>query len=540
MLHRIKFHLSVDEIIRESTNQLMLANVQNRAKSNYLSNMSHELRTPMNAIIGMTAIGIASDNKEQMKYALEKIEDASTLLLGIINDILDLSKIEAGKFELISEDFSFEKMIERAVNVISFRVEEKNQELGLHLDRNIPSVLNGDSRRLTQVITNLLGNAVKFTPNGGSVSLDAAFIGEADGVCELLIKVVDSGIGINLEQQARLFQSFEQADSSTSSKFGGTGLGLAISKSIVEMMGGRIWVESEIGQGAAFTFTVRIKRGDAQAYEISIRETSWKGLRILAVDDNSGILGYVKNFVERFGAFCDTAPCGSDAIALVEQNRPYDIFFIDWKMPDMDALQLAEHLNTVYPEQKKTIITMVSSTRWEDIEEKAKGAGIDAFLSKPLFPSAITNIINEFLGVVQRQIDEVAENSEVSFEGKCLLLVEDMEINSEIMFAVLAPTLVCIDCAVNGKEAVRMFADDPDKYDMILMDIQMPEMDGYEATRKIRALEVPAAKSIPIVAMTANVFTEDIKKCLEAGMNDHLGKPLDTEELMGKLRRYLT
>jgi PAS domain S-box-containing protein len=525
--------------MEQMTRQQAEAEAASRAKSEFLSNMSHEMRTPMNAIIGMTAIGKAANDIERTKYALGKIEDASTHLLGVINDILDMSKIEAGKLNLSMEDFNFEKMLQRVVNVISFRVNEKGQKFNLFMDKAIPPVLYGDDQRLAQIIVNLLGNAVKFTPGGGSVYLNARLIKEENDVCTIQIEVVDSGIGLSSEQQSRLFQSFQQAESSTTRKFGGTGLGLAISKSIVEMMGGRIWVESELDKGATFAFTVQLKHGDAQKYEIEHRETNWKGLRILAVDDNAGILGYMKNFIESFGACCDTAASGNEAMELAEQNDPYDIFFVDWRMPDIDALQLTRVLRTIDSDKNKTIVTMISSIEWGDIEEVARKAGVDGFLPKPLFPSAIEDIINKFLGVVQEHIDSAAENIQVTFSGKRILLAEDVGVNREIVLSLLEPMLINIDCAENGKEAVQMFKEAPEKYDMIFMDVQMPEMDGFEATRVIRAFNNPRAKTIPIIALTANVFREDIDKCIEVGMNDHLGKPLDFAVVIDSLRRYL-
>jgi len=385
-----------------------------RAKSEFLSNMSHEMRTPMNAIINMTAIGRKTPDIEKKNYSLEKINEASTHLLGVINDILDMSKIEAKKFELSPAEFNFEKVLQRVVNVVNFRVEEKRQSLIVYIDRQIPQMLIGDDQRLSQVITNLLGNAVKFTPERGTINLDTKFIGEDKGICTLMISVTDTGIGITKEQQKRLFQSFQQAETSTVRKFGGTGLGLSISKSIVEMMGGRIWVESEPNKGSTFAFTVNVKRAD-------------------------------------------------------------------------------------------------------------------------VFRAA------------QRQDAETDNDSCDDFTGRHILLAEDLEINREIVVTLLESTHAHIDTAENGLEAVEMFIENPSKYGMIFMDVQMPGMDGYEATRQIRVYEDKRRerdpetihKRIPIIAMTANVFKEDIDNCVKAGMDDHVGKPLDFEVVMEKLRIYL-
>jgi len=378
-----------------------------RAKSAFLANMSHEIRTPLNAIIGMTAIGKSVANAERKDYCFTKIENASSHLLGVINDILDMSKIEADKFELSPVEFNFEKVLQSAVNIINFRVDEKQQEFTVHIDDAIPQTIVADDRRLVQVITNLLGNAVKFTPERGSVGLDARFLGEKDGLCTIEIAVSDTGIGISPEQQEHLYNSFQQAETSTVRRYGGTGLGLTISRNIIEMMGGKIWLKSTPGKGSVFTFTIQAKKG-VQAHDIP-----------------------------------DTPPDSQQDIA-------------------------------------------------------------------GLF-----------------------------FPGRRILLVEDVEINREIVLTLLESTQLEIDCAENGADAVRKFSEAPDKYDLIFMDIQMPEMDGYEATRRIRAMDIPKAKSIPIIAMTANVFREDVERCIQTGMNAHVGKPLDFDNVLEQLKRFL-
>jgi signal transduction histidine kinase len=388
------------------------AQAASRAKSEFLSNMSHEIRTPMNAIIGMTAVAKKDPSVEKKDYCLEKIEDASTHLLGIINDILDMSKIEANKLELSPEKFDFEKMLRKAVNVIGFRVDEKKQKLTLTIDPEIPRLLIGDDQRLTQVIANLLSNAVKFTPEGGNIRLKARMVKKEEPRYTLQLEVADTGIGISKEQQARLFDPFSQADSGISRKVGGTGLGLAISKRIIEMMGGRIWIDSEPGKGAVFSFTIQV----------------------------------------------DAA----------EEKKP---------PPPLPG--------------------------------EAPGADKNT----PEIPPG-------------------------GFKGRRVLLAEDVEINREVVLSLFEPARLDFDCARNGIEAVQLVRESPDRYDLIFMDIQMPEMDGYEATRRIRALEKPG-RHIPIVAMTANVFREDIEKCLQAGMDDHLGKPLDMEKVIAILQKYL-
>jgi PAS domain S-box-containing protein len=381
------------------------------AKSRFIANMSHEIRTPLNAITGMTTIGKTADNLERKDYAFDKIKDASAHLLGVINDILDISKIEANMLELSPVEFNFENMLQKIATVINFRVDEKQQKFSIYIDGKIPQTIIADEQRLAQVITNLLSNAVKFTPEKGSVTLDASCIREEDDVCIIQISVTDTGIGITEEQQKLLFKSFQQAESSTTRKYGGTGLGLAISKSIVEMMGGKIWIKSEPEKGSAFNFTIMVKSGKT------------------AENNAHNVMG------------------GQKADGTIDIN------------------------------------------------------GL--------------------------------------FAGRRILLVEDVEINREIVLALLEPTQMEIDCAENGAEAVRIFSEAPDKYELIFMDVQMPEMDGYEATRRIRSLDTPKGKTVPIVAMTANAFRENVEECLAAGMNDHIGKPLDFEKVIEKLCVYL-
>jgi len=512
---------------------LEVAEQANKAKSLFLANMSHEIRTPMNAIIGMTSIAKVANSTERKDYAIEKIEAASKHLLGVINDILDISKIEASKFELSPVEYRFEEMLKQVVTVNIFRINDKKQKLRVNIDRLIPEHLYGDTQRLAQVITNLLSNAVKFTPEDGTITVNAKFIKEENNLCTILIQIIDTGIGISPEQQSKLFQSFQQAENSTTRKYGGTGLGLVISKNIVEMMGGNIWIESELGKGSTFAFTIKTKRVNDEAKLIP----DWKNIRILAAMDDSDCLAHLKSFTEGYGAVCDTALNGDSALFLREKNGPYNMYFIDYNLPGANSLNLAQTFKE--KDCGKAYTVVVNGFELGTIEEEAKKSGVDSLISKPLFPSSIVDAVNGYFGITMHKIEPKPADFTDDFKGSCILLVEDVEINREIIMTLLEPLEITIDCAENGRIATSMFMETPDRYDMIFMDVQMPEMDGYEATRFIRALDIPEAKKIPIIAMTANVFREDIEKCLDAGMNAHVGKPIDLKEVLNKLRAYL-
>jgi len=517
------------------------AEQSSEAKGNFLARMSHEMRTPMNAIIGMTSIGRSSEDPDKKEYCLEKISDASKHLLGVINDILDMSKIESGKFELSNSEFDFEKMLLRVINVVNFRVEEKKQNLVVKIDKDLPQYVVADEQRLAQVVTNLLSNAVKFTPEEGCITLEVNRISEENRHCALRIAVSDTGIGIAPEQQAKLFHSFEQADGSITRKFGGTGLGLAISKTIVEMMGGEIRVESEVNNGSRFFFTINVEKGQDSRRWLLSPDVNWGNLRVLTVDDSPDVLEFFESVSQTLNVDCDVAGSGLDALSLLEKNRdnqPYNIIFVDWKMPKMNGIELTRRIKESFG--TNTVVIMISSAEWNEIEAEALSAGVDRFVSKPLFPSLIVNCINECLGSQQHSLlDESAKNYSGIFGGLRILLAEDVEINREVLMEMLRETGVEIDCTADGRQAYHKFKEHPDAYDLIFMDIHMPEMDGYEATRRIRALPIPEAQRIPILAMTANVFREDIEKCLEAGMNDHVGKPIDLDKICEKMKKYL-
>jgi PAS domain S-box-containing protein len=523
---------------REMARQQAEAEAANRAKSSFLATMSHEMRTPMNAIIGMTSIGKNAESIERKNYALDKIENAAMHLLSVINDVLDISKIEANKLELAPVEFNLERMLQKIVNIINFRMDEKHQKFTVNVDRNIPRFVIGDDHRLSQVIMNLLSNAVKFSPENGEIDLDVSLIGEENGICELRIEVSDNGIGISPEQKAKLFNAFQQADSGISREFGGTGLGLSISKHIVELMGGKIRVESEFGKGSCFIFTVKVERGEKNIASMLAPGIKWENLRILVVDDERGICTYFEDLLGQLGLNCRTAIDGFDAFKTIEEYGTFDIYFIDWRMPGMDGMELTRKIK-VHDQNRPSVVVMISSVDWTVIKDTALDAGVSKYILKPLFSSAIIDCINECLGLDNSGDDEIDVNTSGKFARKKLLIVEDVEINREIMISLLEDTGINIECAQNGLEAVEMVAASPDKFDIILMDVQMPKMDGFEATRLIRALTVQRIKNLPIIALTAHVFKSDVEDCLAAGMNDHIGKPLDIEDVMNKLNKYL-
>jgi PAS domain S-box-containing protein len=518
------------------------AETSNKAKSEFLSRMSHEMRTPMNAIIGMTNIAKSSNDPEKKEYCLEKIDDASNHLLGVINDILDMSKIEAGKLELFETEFLFEKMLIRVIDVVKFRIDENKQHLVMNIDPAISNFVLADEQRVAQVLTNLLSNAVKFTPEDGTITVSVKNLNYADDYILKRVTITDTGIGISKEQQENLFQSFEQADGSISRKFGGTGLGLVISKKIIELMNGTITIESELGKGASFIVDVPVKKGKQDRRTLLNPAINWKALRIFAVDDDPYETNYFRGLANDLGMFCDTAENEDETLTKIENSsdHPFDIIYINLHMPNMSGIKLAKKL--LNHNISSRIVLMSYITHWnEDVEQKAAQAGVDGFFSKPLFSSQIINNITYHMLAEKDSATSLKKEDlfQGIFSGLKILLAEDIEINREIVISLLESTGVVIDSAENGLEAIKLFQENPFAYHAILMDIHMPKMDGFEATQKIRQLNLGNSKDIPIIAMTANVFKEDIEKCLAAGMNDHVGKPLDIDDLRNKLKKYL-
>jgi signal transduction histidine kinase/DNA-binding response OmpR family regulator len=527
--------------VTDMKNAMEQAEASNKAKSEFLSRMSHEVRTPINAIIGMTHIAQSSKDAEKRDYCLERIDDASNHLLGVVNDVLDMSKIEAGKLELSETEFLFEKMLIRVIDVVKFKIDEKKQNLVMRIDPTISNFVLADEQRFAQIITNLLSNAVKFTPENGTITLAVENLEVTGDSILKRVTVTDTGIGISKEQQENLFQSFEQADGSISRKFGGTGLGLVISKKIIELMNGKIRLESELGKGSSFTFEIPVKKGLQNRMKLLDPQIHWNSLRILATDDNPDNLQYIQGLSHSLEIFCETALSGNEALTKIAQNKdtPFDIIFIDLTMPEMDGMELTKKIKNM--NVSSILIMMASIHLWDSIAEEAQQFGIRSFLSKPLFSTHIIECITSSLRSEQGVEKNVPAEGAICdiFRDLRILLAEDIEINREIVISLLEPTGAVIDIACNGLEAVSIMEENPDRYDAILMDIQMPELDGFEAARKIRQLNQGNAQTLPIIAMTANVFKEDIEKCLAAGMNDHVGKPLDFDDLIRKLKIWL-
>lgn len=511
-----------------------------RVKSDFLSMMSHEIRTPMNAIIGMTAIAKKSDSMEKIRECLDRVDDASDHLLGVINDILDMSKIEAGRFELSATDFVLEHMLNRIVNVNQVRFEQKSQDFSIVVDPEVPAAIIADQQRLSQVVTNLLSNAAKFTPNEGKINLSIHLEEETQEQVCLRFEVRDEGIGMTKEQQSRLFRAFEQADNSITRRFGGTGLGLSISKNIVEQMGGSIWVESAPGKGSDFIFSIHVKKGTATRSSHLSPKVNWQEVHLLAVDSSEYVRQYFDTITRSLGILCDTAPNVEEALHCMK-DQAYQIVFFGLPVRGTDGLAQIRTIREAYKEQ--IIVLMNAGEGYGSIEADAAGLGIRHYIEKPLLPSPLVDCINECLSECDQPVPQLPDAEETErdiFLGCRMLLVEDIEINREIIKAVLEETGIEITEAENGQTACDLFEQNEGRFDIILMDVHMPVMDGYEATRRIRGgKHLLEASTVPILAMTADVMQEDIRRCMEAGMNGHVGKPVNAAELILKMKRCM-
>ncbi|MDS4014629.1 MAG: response regulator [Candidatus Accumulibacter sp.] len=526
-----------------------IAEEATKAKSDFLANMSHEIRTPMNAIIGMSHLALQTPLDKKQRNYIEKVHRSGTNLLGIINDILDFSKIEAGKMTMEHIDFRLEDVMDNLANLVGLKTDDKGLELLFNCAPDVPTALIGDPLRLGQVLINLGNNAVKFTDAGEIVVGVERMAPEKESGEEVQLHfwVRDTGIGMTPEQCGKMFQSFSQADASTTRKYGGTGLGLAISKNLVELMSGRIWVESEAGKGSAFHFTARFGLQAEPMPRRMFRADELQGLRVLVVDDNASAREILSTMARTFGLEVDVASNGQEALGLLadaeKRELPYDLVLLDWKMPVMDGIETMHRLQDGALARIPAVI-MVTAYGREEAAGSAEQRGITlrSVLSKPVTPSTLLEAIGEALGkgiVTETRAAERADNSAdamARLRGARLLLVEDNEMNQELATELLTQAGIEVVVAGNGQVALDVLARDA-RFDGVLMDCQMPVMDGYTATREIR--KKPEFSDLPVIAMTANAMAGDREKVLEAGMCDHIAKPLDVAEMFATIARWV-
>lgn len=536
-------YLINDELKRQQKilqDALLVAQKANDAKRDFLSRMSHEIRTPMNAIIGMSAIAFNYlDDKKRTADCLSKITFSSKNLLMLLNDVLDMSKIENGKLNIRQELFDLKNLVTSLADINYGLATAKGLAFEIVISGFKDELLLGDSMRVNQILLNLLSNAIKFTPKGGSVRLEIRMLRSASDKIWLRFIVKDSGIGMKKEFLEHLYEPFEQADNGIARKYGGTGLGMAITKNLVAIMDGTIEVESQ--EGAGTTFMVDLPFGVSKVDKKTAAEM--EEMRVLVVDDDNDTCEHAAVLLKGMGVNVDWALNGFEAIEKVrsaceDDGRCYDVCFIDWCMPELDGIETARRMRRyVGPD---VLIIIISAYDWSGIEEQAKAAGVNAFIAKPFFAS---NLYNTLLTVSRKPelgFSAVGNKETYDFGGKKVLLVEDNELNMEIASELLKFVNLQVEHAENGKVAVDIFRNSKEKeYALIFMDIQMPLMNGYDAARCIRSSEHPAAGTIPIIAMTANAFNDDVQAAFDAGMNGHLAKPIDVEVLYKTIARYI-